>query len=332
MPFEGATGARLAGPSGSSERSCRGGKWFALFGPTDGDAHSRLFDRDFADPGFLDDPHELADPFGASLVDAAARKRLVPARTSANGSQQRLGVVAEEAEQKQLLLAGGKPFRLGPDLVQRRRRRVFDRVGIGRQADGTLNRLLDRCGRRAEVACDQRAQLVDHDGVTAGRQDVQQRLRAEHLADRRRERRPTHFGADQDQLLDRLVEPAACRLCTQVRIECGDETGRQVVLRSAHRNARRKRRHGLVADVLVDDVGRIPERFDVDVALEPKPDERLDERFTRDPVQRERDREDRARDQLRARAACFEGGRERVATRALAVDSHRQSRSPRAAR
>ena len=96
-------------------------------------------------------------------------------------------------------------------------------------------------------------------GITSSRQHVQQRLRAEHLADRRREWRPTNLRADQDpapRSSRRALPPA--RLRTQAGIECGDETGRQIVLRSAHRNARRERRHRLVADVLVDDVGRIP--------------------------------------------------------------------------
>ena len=44
------------------------------------------------------------------------------------------------------------------------------------------------------------------------------------------------------------------------------------MLRSAHGNARRERRHRLVADVLVDEVRRLPERRDVDRGFEPEAD------------------------------------------------------------
>ena len=56
-------------------------------------------------------------------------------------------------------------------------------------------------------------------------------------------------------------------MCAEVRVERGDEARREVVLRGTHRDARRERGEGLVPDVLVDDVGRLPEAGDVDARL-----------------------------------------------------------------
>jgi hypothetical protein len=50
----------------------------ALLGSTDGDAHPCFLDRDFADARLLDDADELANPFGAGLVDPAGGERPSP--------------------------------------------------------------------------------------------------------------------------------------------------------------------------------------------------------------------------------------------------------------
>ena len=97
------------------------------------------------------------------------------------------------------------------------------------------------------------------------------------------------------------------------------------MLGGAHGNARGEWRHGLVADVLVDDVGSLPELRDVDVAIEPEPCECLGKRLARHTVQGERNRVDGARNQVGARTRRLERGRERVATGSLAVDAHRQT-------
>ena len=76
------------------------------------------------------------------------------------------------------------------------------------------------------------------------------------------------------------------------------------MLRGADGDARRERRHRLVADVLVDEVGRPPERVDVDAAVEPEPLERARERLAGDAVERQRDRVDGARDEVGAGAAA----------------------------
>ena len=111
--------------------------------------------------------------------------------------------------------------------------------------------------------------------VAARGEDVEQRLRGEHLADRRGERRPADLGADQVELLEHLLEAVAGALRAQRRVDAGDEAGGQVVLRGADGDARRERRDGLVADVLVDEVGRLPERCDVDAGVEAHARERL---------------------------------------------------------
>src|SRR5919197_705439 len=66
-----------------------------------------------------------------------------------------------------------------------------------------------------------------------------------------------------------------------MRFQRRDEAGRQIVLRRTHRDTRSERRDGLVADELVDDVRRLPQRRHVDVALEAEAGERLGERLAR---------------------------------------------------
>ena len=200
------------------------------------------------------------------------------------------------------------------------------RVGIGRARDGAANVLVDRAGRRAPLPLEQRAHLVDDDRVAARGEDVEQRLRAEDLADRRRERRRPDLGADAHDLDQHLVEAVARRLPAQVRVERRDEARRKVVLGGAHGDARRERRDRLVADVLVDEIRRLPELLHVDAGCEAEPGERLREALARDAVQRQRDRVDGGRDQVGAGARSLERDRERVAARALAVDADRQAR------
>jgi len=95
------------------------------------------------------------------------------------------------------------------------------------------------------------------------------------------------------------------------------------VLRGADGDARRERCDRLVADVLVDEIGRLPERGDVDARVEAHAGERLRQRLTRNAVQREREREDRAGDQLRAGARGRERRGEAAPAGALDVDADR---------
>ena len=155
---------------------------------------------------------------------------------------------------------------------------------------------------------------------------MQERLRAEDLPDRRGERRPARLGADRVELDQHVLEAVARAVRAQVRVERRHEPGRDLVLGGAHRDPRRERRDRLVADVLVDEVGRAPERGHVDAGVEPEPGERLRDALAGDAVEREREREDRAGDEVGAGARRLEHGRERAARGALAVDPDREPR------
>ena len=57
----------------------------------------------------------------------------------------------------------------------------------------------------------------------------------------------------------RVEQPVAGRVRAEMDVERGDETGGKVVLGRAHGDARRDGRDRRVADVLVDDVRRLPQ-------------------------------------------------------------------------
>jgi hypothetical protein len=108
-------------------------------------------------------------------------------------------------------------------------------------------------------------------------------------------------------------------------VERCDQARRQMVLRCAGRDPRGERRHRLVADVLVDEVGGAPERGDVDAGAQAQAVERVRERLTRSAVEDERDRVDRGGDQIRAGARGLDPRGERRAAGALAVEPDRQA-------
>ena len=150
---------------------------------------------------------------------------------------------------------------------------------------------------------------------------MDQRLRGQDLADRRSERRPAGLAPDLLQLVERLQQAIVGGVGAEVRVERRDEPGREVVLRGADGDPRRVRRHDLVADVLVDEVGGLPQPRDVDAGVEAHARERGGERLAGDPVQRERERVDGARDHVRAGPGGLERVRERGAAGALAVEA-----------
>jgi hypothetical protein len=84
------------------------------------------------------------------------------------------------------------------------------------------------------------------------------------------------------------------------------------VLRGAHRDPWRERRHRLVADVLVDEIGRLPQRETSTSHSSPRPASASASRLTENAMQRQRDRIDGAGDQLGAGTRGFERARERV--------------------
>src|SRR5207248_2143190 len=89
----------------------------------------RLFDRHLPYARLLDDADDLADPLGAGLVDAARAKALVPTGPAADRLQQRLGLLAEQRQQEQVLLARGEILGLLADRFQ-----LGGRLLLGRSA------------------------------------------------------------------------------------------------------------------------------------------------------------------------------------------------------
>ena len=109
-------------------------------------------------------------------------------------------------------------------------------------------------------------------------------------------------------------------------VERGHEPGRQAVLRGERRDAGRRRRHRLVADELVDEVGGFPDAGRVDARVEAEARERRRRRLGGDAVEHERERVDGAGDEIRARARSLERRGQRDAAGALAVEADREAR------
>ena len=100
---------------------------------------------------------------------------------------------------------------------------------------------------------------------------MEQGLRGEDLADRRRERRPTRLCTDASDLLEHLEQAVGGGVRPEVHVEGCDEPGREVELRRTHRDSRGDVRDRLVPDELVDDVRGLPELGDVDPGVVPDP-------------------------------------------------------------
>src|SRR5207247_4331813 len=84
--------------------------------------HPGFLDRHLADSSLLDDPNELTDPLGARLVDAAEDELSLAGRATADRPQERLGFVAEQPEQKELLFARREAGGAFAHLLERRGR------------------------------------------------------------------------------------------------------------------------------------------------------------------------------------------------------------------
>ena len=237
--------------------------------------------------------------------------------------QQRLGLVAEERDQDELLLARGQPFGLGADVL-RARRILVQRHAVGQQRDRSRDGCVDLARRLAVAALHQRSELVDDRAVAARREDVDQRLRREDLANRGGEGRPACLAADQRQLVQHLEQAIVGGVRAELAVEGGDETRREVVLGRAHGEARRKWRDRDVLEVLVDEVGALPQPGHVDACSHPHPGQRRGERLAGDTVERERERVERAGDQVGAGARRLERVGETRARRALTVEADRK--------
>ena len=108
---------------------------------------------------------------------------------------------------------------------------------------------------------------------------MQECLGGEDLADRRGERGPAGLFPDHRELLEHLHQAVARRVRAQVDVERGDEAGRQAVLRGKRRDPGRQWRHGLVADVLVDEVRCPPQDVHVDTRVAAETGESAGDRF-----------------------------------------------------
>ena len=274
-------------------------------------------------PGLLDDPDDLPQPLRLAGRQPG-RLRVVPAPSRPHRAEQRLRLVAVEREQEQLLLARRQPLGVLAELVERLRLGRLVQA-VAEQLHGSLDGRVD-LGRRGAVApLDQVTELVDHEAPALRGEHVQKRLRAEHLPDRRRQRRPAALAADGCQLLEHLVEAVGRRVLAQPRLELGDQSRRERVLGRTNGHAGRQRRHRLVPQRDVHELGAAPESIEVDAGVQPDPGERLRQRLGGDAVERERDRVERDRDPLRPRAHGLDRRREANAPGALAVEADGQA-------
>ena len=153
------------------------------------------------------------------------------------------------------------------------------------------------------------------------------RLRREDLADRCGDRRRAGLAADHDQLVEDVVEAVGGSVRAEPGVDRRDEARRQLVLGGAHRDSRRERGHGIVADELVDHLGGLPEDADVDSTVHAGACERARGRFARDTVQRERDRIDGTGDQVRSGTRSVERCGQPAPGRPLAIEADGQAAS-----
>ena len=240
--------------------------------------------------------------------------------------QQRLGFLAEEREQEQLLLARGEA--LGAPRGARRGRRGSSSAARRRSSSTARpTRRVDRPGRGAEAALDQVAQLVDDRLVAGRREDVHQRLRGEDLADRRGERRRAGLDADRDRAR-RAPRRGGRRPRARAAARRARRRGPTGILcsRGAHGDPRRERRRP-ARRRCARRRGRTPSRARRRRrpcrARARRAPARAASPETRCSV--ERDRIDRAGDQVRAAPRGLERGGERVPARALAVEADGQA-------
>src|SRR5581483_2465467 len=90
-------------------RSRRDGRGGDVRRAADLDPHPALLDGELRDRRLLDDPDELLDPLRAVALDLR-QGAVVAGGAAADRLKQRLRVVAEQAEQEELLLARGEPL------------------------------------------------------------------------------------------------------------------------------------------------------------------------------------------------------------------------------
>ena len=174
----------------------------------DRDPHAVLLDRHLADARLLHDADDLADPLGARRrpspqlassrrprprIPRSSRSASSPKRPSRSSSSS-LAAMPAGAARAPRRSGGATSSSLSGSCVSWTTRSSAGSIGAG----GVPKRAGDEARTSSTI-----------DEVAARREDVDDRLRGEHLADRRRERRPAGLRADPVELLEHLVEPVA---------------------------------------------------------------------------------------------------------------------------
>ena len=261
---------------------------------------------------------------GPVLVDGARREPLVARRPAADRLQERLGILAEQREQEQLLLARRQPSRLRAELLEHGRRLGLAAVR-SEELHGPFHHRVDLPGRPPVAAEDEVAELVHDDDPALGREDVEERLRGEHLSDGSGEGRHPDLETHACELVEDLVDPVPGRVRAEVRVEPRDEPRGQGELGGADGDPRGERRHGVVADVLVDELRGTPQGGAVDTGVHSQSGERRGERLAGDAVERQGHRVHRRRQQVGSGPRGLDRARERRTARALEVHAHREA-------
>ena len=308
---------------GGRSRRRRGGDdaLLCLGRPPDGDAEAGVLDRHLADAGVLDDADDLADPLGAARVDPGPLERLLGA-AAADRVQERLGVVSEEREQQELLLARGETLVSLAELVEvgcvLPRRPVREAAKPPGRRQARWRREASRSGPRSAPVARRRRSGSAPPRARAGAPARPALARSEPRAAASRPRRGWSPARRSPRRAGRRppVSGGGGRSPRSVRPEgCAGGPGG---------DARRERRDGLVADVLVDQVRCPPEGLRGDARLEAEAVQDARQRLAGGAVEDEGDGVHGAGEQVDARAGGLDRSGERTAARALAVEPDRQ--------
>jgi len=108
-------------------------------------------------------------------------------------------------------------------------------------------------------------------------------------------------------------------------IEGGDDPGWEAVLGRTRSDPRHEWRYQLVADVLVHEIGGLPERLHVHLAVETETRECLSQDLAGRTVQGQGNWVDRTGDQLRSGSGRLDAGGKRIAAGALTVNGDGKS-------
>ena len=154
-------------------------------------------------------------------------------KTHGTGCPQRTDMLGHEKIFEKHFLVGGEgpvspaePIQHG---LQHETRAHRDRLSVRAPADDVEQFGVYRCRRAAIMAKHQLIHLVQCHLVAAV-QDVECRLRADHLRERRDHQSPSQVGAHGGDLLEYLLQPALKAQLSQLRTEVGDHAAGHLML------------------------------------------------------------------------------------------------------